>query len=148
MKKGFSLIELMIVIAIMAILATIAYPSYIDHVRKTKRAEAQAELLDLASKIQRYKVANFTFLKEDDEPITLEDIGESANLKIPRTGEALYNIQLSEVTEKSWILSAIPIDNTIQQLDGGLVMNHRGEKCWVKEQTNCVPSEATNWHER
>lgn len=148
MKKGFTLIELMIVVAIIAILAMLAYPAYTDYLRKTKRAEAQAELLDLASKMQRYKVANFTFLKADGEPIALENIGENNGLKLPRSGTALYQVELTDVTANTWVLSAIPIDNTIQQLNGGFSLNYRGEKCWVKSQKNCIPSSETNWDGR
>jgi len=52
--KGFTLIELMITVAIVAILAAIAYPSYTSYIRKGKRATAQAALMDLASKQQTY----------------------------------------------------------------------------------------------
>ncbi len=53
-SRGFTLIELMIAVAIVSILAAIAYPSYTSYVRKGKRATAQAALLDLASKQQTY----------------------------------------------------------------------------------------------
>lgn len=53
-SSGFSLIELMIVVAIVAILATVALPSYQDHTRKAKRAVAAAALMDLAAKQQAY----------------------------------------------------------------------------------------------
>ncbi|MEJ8810213.1 type IV pilin protein [Variovorax ureilyticus] len=52
--KGFTLVELMIVVAVVAILAAIAYPSYTSYVRKGKRATAQAALMDLAGKQQTY----------------------------------------------------------------------------------------------
>ena len=52
--RGFTLIEVMIVVAIVAILAAIAYPSYVSYIRKGKRATAQAALMDLASKEQTY----------------------------------------------------------------------------------------------
>jgi type IV pilus assembly protein PilE len=148
MSRGFTLIEIMIVVAILAILTAIAYPTYIDYVRKTKRAEVKAELLDLASKLQRYKIAHFSFLQINGEPIGLENIGEVADLKFPRSGPALYQIELSDVTANTWILSASPIDNTSQQLDGGLSLNHRGEKCWVKGQKKCDASNETHWDGR
>ena len=45
-KKGFTIIELMIVIIIISILVALAYPSYIDYVRKSKRSEAQQLLMN------------------------------------------------------------------------------------------------------
>lgn len=56
MKKtaGFSLIELMIVVAVIGILAAIAIPSYQDHIRKGKRAAAKSVLSDLANRQQAY----------------------------------------------------------------------------------------------
>ena len=55
-SRGFTLIELMITVAIVATLAAIAYPSYTNHVRKTSRAEAKARLLQVAQLQER----NFT----------------------------------------------------------------------------------------
>lgn len=52
--KGFTLIELMIVVAIVAILAAVALPSYQEHVRKGKRADGKAFLMDLASRQERF----------------------------------------------------------------------------------------------
>lgn len=51
--RGFTLIELMIVVAIVAILAAIAYPSYTEQVARGRRGEAQAALLKTAQWIER-----------------------------------------------------------------------------------------------
>lgn len=51
--KGFTLIEVMIVVAILGILAGIAYPSYMESVRKSNRADAKASLNDTAQRLQR-----------------------------------------------------------------------------------------------
>jgi type IV pilus assembly protein PilE len=56
--RGFTLIELMIVVAIVAILASIAYPSYTSHVRRGYRAAAQSYLMDLAQRQTQYLVDN------------------------------------------------------------------------------------------
>ena len=54
LNQGFTLIELMIVVAIVAILAAIAYPAYTDSIRKGKRAQARTALAELLQQQERY----------------------------------------------------------------------------------------------
>lgn len=60
-SSGFTLIELMIVVAIIGILAAIAYPAYQDQVRKSKRSDGQVALLDMMAKQERYYTDNNTY---------------------------------------------------------------------------------------
>lgn len=60
--RGFTLIELMITVAIVGILASVAYPSYRSSVLKGKRAEGRAALLDLAQQQERYMTQNGSYL--------------------------------------------------------------------------------------
>ena len=60
--RGFTLIELMIVVAIVAILAAIAYPSYQEQIRKTRRAQAKADLVEYAGLAERFHTTNNTYV--------------------------------------------------------------------------------------
>lgn len=61
MKNGFSLLELMIVLAVVGILAAIAYPSYNEYTTRSRRADGQAALLDLATRMERFYSENNTY---------------------------------------------------------------------------------------
>ena len=61
-EKGFTLIELMIVVAIIAILATIAYPSYQEYVMRSRRVEGQSLLNDAAARQERWRAQNGEYL--------------------------------------------------------------------------------------
>ena len=60
-NKGFTLIELMIVVAVVAILAAVAYPSYQDSVQKTRRADAKAALERAAGLQERFFTENNSY---------------------------------------------------------------------------------------
>lgn len=62
LNRGFTLIELMIVVAIVAILASVAYPAYTSSILKGKRAEARAALTELMQQQERYMTQNNTYL--------------------------------------------------------------------------------------
>lgn len=59
--KGFTLLELMIVVAIIGIITAVAYPSYQSYVQDTRRASAQADLLELGQWMERRMTVNGTY---------------------------------------------------------------------------------------
>ncbi|MDX1697736.1 MAG: type IV pilin protein [Thiohalobacterales bacterium] len=61
MRKGFSLIELLVVITVVALLATLAYPSYANFIRKAQRAQAQATMIDWANRLEVWRADNPTY---------------------------------------------------------------------------------------
>jgi len=68
-SSGFTLIELMIAVAIIAIIAAIAYPSYTSSVTKSRRADAKSKLLEVAQRQERYYTERNTYTA------TLTDLG-------------------------------------------------------------------------
>jgi len=60
-QSGFTLVELVIVMAIVAILAAVAFPAYQEQVRKSNRAAAQSEMMDIANRQQQFFLANRSY---------------------------------------------------------------------------------------
>lgn len=98
--RGFTLIELMVVVGIVAILVAIAVPSYSFAVRKGKRGQAKADLVELAQRAERFRTINNTYsgfwatVDTDDR-------------NSPRQGDVAY--QITEVeTATTFTLTATP----------------------------------------
>ena len=72
--QGFTLIELMIVVAVVAILSTIAYPSYTEYVRRGHRAEARAGLLQAQQWLERAATATGTYPASSAFPANLKKV--------------------------------------------------------------------------
>lgn len=102
--KGFTLIELMVVVAIVGILAAIAYPSYTEQVARSRRTDAQEALLETAQWIERqYTVSNAYNKKGDNTAI---DTAALPGLKT-KSAEA-YTLSFDTVTADAFNLQMVP----------------------------------------
>ena len=126
--RGFTLIELIIVIAIVALLVAVALPSYRDHVRKSRRAEAQAYMMSVAGRQQQFLVDTRAYAA------TLATI----NIPTPTDVSTSYTLTLNVVAgpPPTFTLTATPTADQVNEKCGTLTINQTGAKtaalssCW------------------
>ncbi|MFU8926219.1 type IV pilin protein [Acinetobacter puyangensis] len=142
-NQGFTLIELMIVVAIIAILAAIAYPSYTEYRVRINRTDVQKEMLNIAQQMSAYKVTNGTYAGAKVNTIY-------GSTTYSQGSTAIYDLTFSPgtTTASEWTLIAKPIAETIQDKNGWICLNDRGQKFWSKGATACNLSNTSNWDGR
>lgn len=92
-KKGFTLIELMIVLAIVAILIVLALPSFQDTIRKSRRSDAMNAILDIQLSQERWRVNHTTYGTLADLEITNASPDGHYSLTITDEGRTTYTIK-------------------------------------------------------
>ncbi len=114
-SAGYSLIELMVVVAIIGIISAIAYPSYQSYTCDTFRGQAVADLKVCALALDRYYSDGFTYVGA-----TIDGTSDSLCVnQSPTEGNKKFDISLTTVTANNYVIQAAPADgescgNTMQ----------------------------------
>lgn len=116
---GFTLIELMIVVVIVGILAAIAYPSYTRYVQRTHEAEAQGQIMELASALEAHRAKNFSYA------------GASISALAPELDQNTHyadSLALSDANQ-SYTITAAPQSSIMSGMPT-LTYNSAGDASW------------------
>lgn len=142
--QGFTLIELMITVAIIGILASIVYPSYRQYVQRANRAEARSVLLEAAQFMERSYTTNSCYHRNDANCTTAAvNLTLPASLtQSPKVGTAKYTIDFSSQTSQAYTLRATPTGVMTGDMCGTYTLTNTGiqgqgsggtlAECWGK----------------
>jgi type IV pilus assembly protein PilE len=141
-RAGFSLIELMVVVAIVAIIFAVAFPSYERYIVRAKRAVGQNVLMQVADRQQQFFMDNKRFAADltnlgfTASPFIVDDDGAST---VAGDADAVYSVALSNVTATTWTATATPLNGQLSRDTScaNLTMNQAGAKGKSGTGDNC-----------
>jgi type IV pilus assembly protein PilE len=140
---GFTLIEVMVVVAIVGILASVAYPSYMSQVRKSRRSDAVVALSTVQQSQERWRANNSLYSNDVSSSSTgLKLVTGVTAASSYNTSAGYYTIALSLPTQTGYVATARAITGTSQASDSNCltltvtVVNgtamHMPDACWSK----------------
>lgn len=143
-QAGFTLIELMIAVAIVAILARIAMGVYKQYVIRSNRADAEQVLLQVAQAAERWYVVNNSY--------STFDLGNAGLNYSPTTATSstyTYIISrptaLNPNTAQAFVFQATPNSAKVNARDGVLTISSTGAKGWDRNNDGTISSTENNW---
>ncbi len=140
-SRGFTLIEMMIVVAVIAILAAIALPAYTSYVTRSKLTDAFSKLSSMSLAMQQYYQDNRTYLAAR---------GGATTCPVPTPAAQYFNLACENVTASTFTLEATPVAGlvapsytldqdgnkvTVLPVPAGWNAPSGGVQCWVRDQS-------------
>lgn len=105
MNNGFSLIEVVICLAIMSILTCIAFPSYTNYIARAHRIDGETALYDLANRLELYFSTHHSYKNATLGTGQADDV-----LKTNASPEKFYTLSIKKQTHMSYVLEAEPVE--------------------------------------
>ena len=125
---GFTLVEVMVALAIVGVLVAIMYPNFEEYLAKTRRADAQGALVQLSNAMERFYSANNTYAGATLGNAVADIFPAQAPVD---RNQKYYNLSIQAADGDSYTLRASPIDPGPQMSDGYMELLSSGERRWV-----------------
>ncbi len=127
---GFTLVELMVTVAIIAVVAAIGYPNYVKYTIRASRQAAQAELVQLANMQEKIFLNSNAYSPSVTAAYTgtaAGGLGRTSGM----TADNKYTLTVSpNVASQNYTLTATPVAGSTQAGDGNLTIDSSGVKTW------------------
>lgn len=135
--RGFTLIELMIVVAVVAVLAAIAIPSYQEYIRRSQRAEARAEVLRAEGWLERFYTENNRY--SSNAANDANAAFSSAFTSVPAGGTARYNISLTiQNAGAGYTITATAVNSMSTDACGNYTKTNTGALAYTGTGSRCL----------
>jgi type IV pilus assembly protein PilE len=138
-ERGFTLIELMVVVSVVAVLAAVALPGYNSYITKTNRSVAKAKLLDASSRMELYFLNNKTYDTDDmtklgyiNDPLHVNNEGATAD-----PDSSIYRLDVKSSNSASYTLAAVAENHQANDIScSELTLNSQGDRASVDADDN------------
>lgn len=146
-NKGFTLVELMVVVAIVGILSMVALPTYQGFVKSSNRSAAQADLMSLAAAMERHKAASFSYKAaaessaDTGKPAIYHQHSPSSEAYANRK----YDLIITQATGSTYLLEAKTTSSSSQNGDGSLFFYSDGRRAWDKDNNGSIATSEYCW---
>ncbi|MCP3428938.1 type IV pilin protein [Opacimonas viscosa] len=148
-QSGFTLLELMITVAIIGIIVTVAFPSYQGITNQSARATAQADLMAFAAAMERHKAAHFSYAgaaasgADTGAPTVFQTFSPATGTNSAKD----YDLTVSAINGNglTYVLKATPVTGSPLASDGALYVFSDGRKGWDKNNNGSLEASEYCW---